>query len=216
MSAESIGLYGGTFDPVHLGHLTAASDVQQTLSLDYVQMVLSANPPHKKPPVLNADERFSLLSASVKAFPHLQADDCEIKRDGPSYMVDTLRYYRKIKPEASLLLILGMEAFNGLMSWHQWQHIIGLAHIVVTDRAGFNNELVPEIEAYAATYITKDKSTLKHLTHGKIYHQPVSALDVSATQLRQRIMDKKSVEQWLVGDCWTMIQQHDYYTALHR
>lgn len=213
MSDECISLYGGTFDPIHLGHLTAASDVHQALGLDEVRMVLSANPPHRKPPVLSADKRFSLLSASVKTFSHLQADDCEIKREGPSYMVDTLRYYRQIKPKASLLLILGVEAFNGLMSWHQWQDIIGLAHIVVTDRAGFDNDFEPIMESYVASYLTKDKSQLKQHTHGKIYFQPVSAVDVSATQIRQRIVDKKPVEQWLVKNCWEMIQQRGFYAT---
>ncbi|MEO1888481.1 MAG: nicotinate-nucleotide adenylyltransferase [Cycloclasticus sp.] len=213
MNTECIGLYGGTFDPIHLGHLTAASDVQHALALDEVRMVLSANPPHRTAPVLRADERFSLLDVSLKTFPYLHADDCEMRRDGPSYMVDTLRDYRELKPDASLLLILGMEAFNGLMSWHQWQDIIGLAHIVVTDRAGFSNEMVSAMKQHVASHITDDKSQLKQLTHGKIFYQPVSAPNISATQLRQRIKDKQSVEKWLVGDCWKMIQQQGFYTA---
>lgn len=216
MSIECIGLYGGTFDPIHLGHLGAASEVQRILELGDVRMVLSANPPHRIAPVLSAAERFLLLSESVKRLPYLHADDCEVKRDGPSYMVDTLRHWRKKYPAASLQLILGMEAFNGLMSWHQWQDILSLAHIVVTSRAGFDNDMIPKIASYVALHITEDKSQLKKLTHGKIFYQPVSAPNISATQLRQRIIDKQPVEEWLVADCWKMIHQQGFYTASNK
>ncbi|MBL4743981.1 MAG: nicotinate-nucleotide adenylyltransferase [Cycloclasticus sp.] len=207
-----MGLYGGTFDPVHFGHLKTADEVQQALDLGEVRMVLSANPPHKQQLLLSAKDRFNLLSLAVKKFPALQADDCEIKRSGPSYMIDTLRYYRQREPDKPLLLILGMEAFNGLMSWYQWGEIIRLAHIVVTDRAGFGNELAEGMQKYVSPFLTTDKSELKRLTHGKIYQLPVTQIDISATQVRQRIKSKQTVKEMLPTECWDSIFKHGFYT----
>jgi nicotinate-nucleotide adenylyltransferase len=212
MSTEFIGLYGGTFDPIHLGHLKAASEVQEKIALDEVRMVLSANPPHRSEPCLTAQQRFSLLTLAVNNFQHIEADGCEMERAGPSYMVDTLRSFRIKKPTASLVLILGMEAFNGLMSWHRWEGIIDLAHIVVTDRAGFNNHFNEELEEYVRPFLTKDKSQLKQLTHGKIYVQSVTAVDVSATKIRQRIKNKKPVNTMLTNNCLDVVRKNGFYT----
>jgi len=211
MNAKFIGLYGGTFDPIHLGHLKAASDVQQKIGLDEVRMVLSAKPPHKSVPTISATERFSLLTLAVKEFPALVADDCEMTRKGPSYMVDTLLDFRNRNPNSSLVLILGMEAFNGLLSWYRWQEIMSLAHIVVTDRAGFDNRFGQKVADYMAAFLTLDKSQLKQQTHGKIYIQPVIAVDISATQIRQRIKAKKPVQHMLTNECLDAIIKNGFY-----
>jgi nicotinate-nucleotide adenylyltransferase len=163
MKASFIGIYGGTFDPIHYGHLSAASEVQQSLALDEVRMVLSAQPPHREQPVLSANDRFSLLTLALKGYPRLLADDCEMKRTGPSYMVDTLLHYRQQMPASSVVLILGVEAFNSLTSWYRWEKIIQLAHIVITDRAGFDNQIERTLAEYVDPFLTDDKSQLKHL-----------------------------------------------------
>jgi len=211
MTAKFIGIYGGTFDPIHLGHLTAASEVRKKIGLDEVRMVLSANPPHRAIPVLSARDRFSLLRLAVNDFQNLVADSCEIDRGGSSYMVDTLLNFRQRNPNSSLVLILGMEAFNGLMSWYRWEELIGLAHIVVTDRAGFDNRFEKNINTYVAPLLTTDKSELKQRTHGKIYVQPVTAVDISATLIRQRIKDKKTVKMMLTSDCLNAINKNSFY-----
>jgi nicotinate-nucleotide adenylyltransferase len=211
MSVEFIGIYGGTFDPIHLGHLTAASEVGKEIGLDEVRMVLSASPPHRSAPVLSAEERFFLLQLAVNDFPMLVADNCEMERNGPSYMVETLLSFRQRKPNSSLVLILGMEAFNGLMSWHRWQEIINLTHIVVTNRAGFDNQFKQEVGAYVVPFLVTDKSQLKQRTHGKIYVQPVTAINISATQVRQQIKDNKSVRQMLTSDCFEAINKNGFY-----
>lgn len=215
MCAEFIGIYGGTFDPVHLGHVSAAREIQKTLQLDTVKMILSANPPHRKQPVLKAADRHQLLTLALNDEPYLEADGYEMRRLGPSYMVDTLRYFRQQKQSASLVLILGMEAFNGLKSWHQWGDIIGLSHIVVTDRAGFDNTFNQELSGYIAPYLTDDKAQLKKQTHGKIYYQPVDAVEISATDIRQCIVEgeSESVRHMLTESCWEMIQQQEFYSS---
>ena len=175
-------------------------------------MVLSARPPHRTQPIVSASDRFSLLQLALQDQPTLYADDCELKRSGPSYMVDTLLHYRKQAPESSIALILGMEAFNGLMSWHRWQDIIELAHIVITDRAGFNNQLETKLATYVEPFISTDKTQLKLLTHGKIYSQPVEPLAISATQLRQLLKNNEPVSQWVPDASLAEIQRHGFYS----
>lgn len=211
MNDGFIGLYGGTFDPIHLGHLMAASEVRQKIGLDEIRMILSSDPPHRPAPMLSAEERFSLLSLAVNDYPHLYADGCEMERDGPSYMVETLLDYKQRKPACSLVLIIGMEVFNGLMSWYRWEEIIALAHIVVTDRAGFDNRIKDKIKAYVIPFLTKDRLKLKQQTHGKVYVQSVPAVNISATQIRQRIRDHKTVQHLLTSDCWDEIDKYGFY-----
>jgi len=100
-----------------------------------------------------------------------------------------------------------------LMSWRSWEELIDLAHIVVTDRAGFHNEMEETLAKHFKRHLTKDKSQLKLLTHGKIYVQPVSAVDISATDVRRRIANKKSVKNMLANGCWEVIQENGFYTC---
>jgi len=109
------------------------------------------------------------------------------------------------------LLILGAEAFNGFMSWHRWQEILQLAHIVVTNRAGYSDQLGDQLRAYMAPFISCDKSQLKQQTHGKIYQQSVTVQDVSATEIRQRLKAREPVEQMLPDRVRESISKHGFY-----
>lgn len=208
---KAIGIYGGTFDPIHVGHIGAASDVQQALQLGEVRMVLSARPPHRQQPILSAAERFGLLQLALQDHALLKADNTEIKRQGPSYMVDTLIELRQQSPNSPLLLILGAEAFNGFMSWHRWQDILQLAHIVITNRAGYSDQLGDQLSAYIEPFISHDKSQLKQQTHGKIYQQVVTVQDVSATEIRQRLKARELVAQMLPDRVRESISHHGFY-----
>ena len=209
-----LGVYGGTFDPIHLGHISAASDVAQSLQLDEVRMLLSARPPHRQQPELSADNRFRLLQSALQEYSQLIADDSELRRQGPSYMVDTLSALRKQRAtqDSSLLLILGAEAFSSFMSWHRWDEIIKLAHIVITTRAGFSDQLGSELQEYISAFITTDKSQLKEQTHGKIYQLPVAAINISATDIRKRLKTSEPVQQLLPAKTWALIRENRFYT----
>jgi len=176
-------------------------------------MLLSSQPPHKNRPVLSALDRYNLLLLALKGNSELQADDAEMQRPGPSYMVDTLSDIRRSMLDARLMLILGMEAFNGLMSWYRWEDLLKLAHIVITDRAGFDNSMEPRLKIYTAPFLTDDKSQLVTATHGKIYHLAVQPVDISATQIRQLIKDNKPVKQWLPDDCLEEIKRRRFYAS---
>ncbi len=141
-----IGILGGTFDPIHHGHLRCAQELLQDLPLDEVRLVPCRIPPHRDTPQASAEQRLRMLKAALDGAPGLTVDDRELSREGPSYTVDTLHSLRAEFGATPLCLIVGMDAFNGLDRWHRWQELIGLAHIVVAHRPGW---LPPQAGAVA-------------------------------------------------------------------
>ena len=131
-----LAILGGTFDPVHYGHLRAADEVRKALDLPAVRLVPAALPPHREAPLTAARDRVAMLDLAVREFPGLVVDTREIARGGKSYTVDTLRELRSEQPGMPLLLVVGADAFQGLSTWHEWRSIFDLAHVVVVPRPG--------------------------------------------------------------------------------
>ena len=215
MMKRFIGVCGGTFDPVHLGHISAAKELQKALDMDELRLVLSARPPHRKTPMLSAEQRFSLLKLAVIDESNLIADDSEMLRPGPSYMVDTLAGLRKKNPQTAIALILGMEAFNSIMHWYQWERLLEMAHIVITDRAGFNNQLTDELKEFVLAHQVGDKRQLKEAAHGKIFRQNVTPIDISATQIRRLLQQGEPVKRFLSAAVCAEIQNSNMYAPVN-
>jgi nicotinate-nucleotide adenylyltransferase len=133
---KSLGLFGGTFDPIHFGHLRAALEIYQNLKLDEMRIIPCKQPPHRPIPKAAPLDRIEMVRNAVINTP-LMLDDREMHRDGPSYTVDTLMSFRREFPRASLCLLVGVDTFLGLTSWHQWEKIIQLANIMVMHRHGW-------------------------------------------------------------------------------
>jgi len=190
-----LGLLGGTFDPLHIGHLRTALDVREALALSEVHLIPNNIPAHREQPVLPAQQRFSLLETALVEVPGLVANDCEIKRGGISYMVDTLRHLRDQYASQHLCLIIGTDAYNSFCQWHQWQQILQLAHLVVMQRAGVTTMFNKELDSR----ITADVSDLEQERSGCVYVQPVCQLDVSSTALRAMMKARQSI-QFLVPE----------------
>ncbi|MBZ0070299.1 MAG: nicotinate-nucleotide adenylyltransferase [Gammaproteobacteria bacterium] len=131
-----IGVFGGTFDPIHFGHLRCAWEIAEQLELRELRMLPARLPPHRDPPLASADQRRRLLELALAGQSLLRLDTRELERDGPSYMVDTLRSLRAELGDEPVCLILGQDAFNSLDGWHRWEAIPGLAHLVVVTRPG--------------------------------------------------------------------------------
>src|SRR5690606_23896384 len=131
-----VGVFGGTFDPVHVGHLRIALELLERTGLREVRFVPAARPPHRAAPETPAAVRLSMLEAAVAGEPRFIVDRRELDRPGPSYTVDTLESLAEDFPDATLCLLLGMDAFAGLPGWHRWTALLELAHIVVADRPG--------------------------------------------------------------------------------
>ena len=190
-----IGVLGGTFDPVHFGHLRPALEVMQAIGLEQVRFLPNRIPPHRETPWLNVDNRLELLKTAISDQPGFELDQRELQREGHSYMVDTLESLRTDFSSHPVCLILGMDAFLGLKQWHQWQRIPELCHLVVTTRPGF--EMSGDfIQQLPATPVTK-ASGLFEVAAGRILLQSVTQLDISASHIRTMLAKGQSVRYLL-------------------
>jgi nicotinate-nucleotide adenylyltransferase len=193
-----VAILGGTFDPVHYGHLRLADEVRAALRLPEVRLVPAGKPPHRVPPRASAGDRVAMLEIAVREFPGLVVDTREITRGGKSYTSDTLDELRAEMPARPIALLLGADAFRGLASWHRWRSLFELAHLVVVPRPGvaIDAGLVPELAAEWAARRSDDPQVLRTRPHGAIYVQPVTAHPISSTEIRAAVArgDAKSVE----------------------
>jgi len=186
-----IGVFGGTFDPPHIGHLITAIDVRCALDLDVMLMVV-ANEPWQKASrdVTPAATRLAMVRAAVEGEPGVEASDVEIRRGGPSYTVDTLIELREREPEAELFLLLGSDAAAGLDTWQRVEELPALCTIVVVERPGSNTPL-------------PDGFTVQHVT--------VPRLEVSSTELRERAAMGRSLRHLVPDGVISLIREGDLY-----
>ena len=185
-STLPLAILGGTFDPVHYGHLRLADEVRTALALREVRLVPSGDPPHRGVPQASERNRVAMLELAVREFPGLVVDPREIARGGKSYTVDTLRDLRAEMPRTPLALLLGADAFRGLPSWHRWTELFALAHLIVVPRPGVaTGTKLPNVLAreWNARRI-EDAQVLRSQAAGSIYVQPVAAQPISSTAIR--------------------------------
>lgn len=207
-----IGILGGTFDPVHFGHLRTALDVQQYLSLSEVRFIPCGEPPHREKPLATPLQRLAMVRAAIAGQEKFTADDREIRRGGPSYMVDTLASLKKDFQNESLCLMLGTDAFNGLEKWHRWQEIFELANIVVMQRPAFMGQpLVNELLLAKLKQRVLTAESFQKTIQGGICFIPVTQLDISATAIRQQYQQGKDIQFFLPDSVLTLIRQQNIY-----
>ncbi|MCK5394353.1 MAG: nicotinate-nucleotide adenylyltransferase [Gammaproteobacteria bacterium] len=206
-----IGIFGGTFDPIHYGHIKPALSVKQTLNLTQIRFIPNGIPPHRTVPWLNAEQRLSLLQTALKKYPDVVIDQRELHRDGPSYMIDTLQSLKKDYPDTDICLIVGMDAFFGITRWHQWKQLFDLCHLVVTTRPGFEQDTIAERMSaddyrFLASRMTRDVKALTPRETGKILLQSVPQLDISSTQIRAKLLDGEDVSQWMPVEAYQKLR----------
>lgn len=195
-----IGIFGGTFDPVHFGHLRTALEVADALSLGEVRFVPCRVPPHRGQPRATPEDRLAMLRLALEGSdPRFRIDDREMRREGPSYMVDTLASMRGETPEQSLCLIVGLDAFQGIPAWHRWREIFKLAHVVVMQRP-FEPEFAEALERTLEERLVQKRAMLQARLAGSICFEEVSQLAISASRIRELVRLGKST-QYLLPDC---------------
>ena len=183
MSAGVLGVLGGTFDPVHYGHLRAADAVRRALDLDAVRIVPVGDPPHRAAPVATASQRVAMIDLALPEFPGLVLDTREVARTGKSYTVLTLEELRREAPQRGLALIVGMDAFAGLPTWHRWRELFDLAHVVVVTRpqADLGDALSGPLAEEWARRHTEDRRRLESSPAGAIFALPIPPQPISAS-----------------------------------
>jgi len=207
-----IGVFGGTFDPVHFGHLRPLLEVQQALSLDEVRLIPSFIPPHRDAPGASAEQRLAMLGLAVAETPGFVIDQRELQRSGPSYTVDTLQSLRdELGEHKSICLIMGLDAFAGLDSWYQWQRLIELAHIVVMQRPGGQLAKTGAVAELVERRQALDVAELQQQPSGRVYFQSVTQLEISATAIRELVAHGQDVRFLLPDSVRHYIETHGLY-----
>jgi nicotinate-nucleotide adenylyltransferase len=201
-----IGILGGTFDPIHYGHLRTALDVQQALGLEEIRLIPLRDPPHRAQPHSTPEQRLEMTRAAAQNEPLFRVDERELQREGKSYSVDTLRSLRaELGPALPLCLLVGTDAFKGFPSWHQPEEILKLAHLVVMQRPG---------EPHPAIYsehTLSDPQALRQRPAGSVYYLTVTQLQISATAIRKMVHQGKSPRFLLPESVLAIIERDRLY-----
>jgi len=184
---KPIAIFGGTFDPIHYGHLRTAFEMLQALRFAEVRFIPSGDPPHRGKTFATADLRLEMVRVAVQEQPGFAVDDCELMRDGPSYTIDTLSSIREEHQDTSLGLIVGMDAFLGLTTWYRWDEILDLAHIVVAHRPGWRAPDIGELGELITAHGTHRVDDLHENRHGYIHIHAVTQLEIASTEIRDLI-----------------------------
>ena len=207
-----IGILGGTFDPIHFGHLRPALDMQQALGFEELRLLPCRQPPHRDQPHATPEQRLTMLQLATLGENGLSIDERELRRDGPSYMIDTMLSLRaELGDEYSLALLIGMDALHGLDRWQRWRELVDLCHLVVATRPGWS---VPQRGAVADLVRERqvaDAALLRELPAGKLMFCPVTALDISASCIRALVADGKSARYLLPDAVLEYIQMTGLY-----
>lgn len=207
-----IGLLGGTFDPIHYGHLRIALEAKEILNLSEVRFIPCRQPPHRGEPAATARQRVDLLRLAVNGMPGFITDTRELERSGPSYMVDTLASLQAELGGAPLCLILGWDAFLGLPGWHRWQNLLDYAHLVVVPRPG--TSIPPHGELAALAERRRCEPEQLRLTQaGCIGFLAMSQLDISATRIRALLRTGRDPRYLLPDAVLEFIRQTGLYLS---
>lgn len=215
--SEPLGLFGGTFDPVHFGHLRLAEESISHLGLAGVRWIPAGQPPHRGTPQVTAEQRLQMVLRSTAENAHFSVDASEVEAAAPSYTVHTLERLRaELGPAQSLVLLVGADAFAGLSTWHRWREIFALSHIAVSHRPGFPveasslpHELATEFNDRRLT----DPASLKNAAAGGIVTFAMTQLAISATQIRKLLSNGKSARYLLPDPVLDYINLHQLYKS---
>ncbi len=209
---KAIGILGGTFDPIHNGHLRMALELYEALDLSKVHIVPTHLPVYRKQPVASPQHRIAMVKCAVAGEPALIGDDREINRDGPTYTIDTLLEMRKQMPDTPLCLLVGIDAFLGFPSWHRWKEILDYAHIIVAHRphyhippSGMVVDLIKKHKQHEIAFIHENLA-------GGILLRPITALEISATDIRKQIAMGRNPRYLLPDAVYDYINQHGIYS----
>jgi nicotinate-nucleotide adenylyltransferase len=199
----TIGLLGGTFNPIHFGHLRIAETLSEALRLDEVRFIPAANPPHKVMPLVSAKARAKMVEIAIRDNPLFQLDTQELNRPGHSYTVDTLLSLRAaLGNEVSLVLLMGSDAFSNLHTWHRYTDILQLCNIALVQRLPTEEQALPlakELDDLMRVHFSDNVSDVSIKPHGVITVQAMAPLAITSTDLRERLRQKMSA-RYLMPD----------------
>ena len=216
-----IGIFGGTFDPIHYGHLRLAQELATGFELEQVRFIPAGHPPHRGEPAVSSRQRLEMVRLAIAGNAAFALDEREIFKQGPCYTVDTLAELRgELGEQQPVALLLGADAFLGLTTWHDWQALFELAHIVVAHRPGFPQvawaDNMPEpLKRALRQRQQNDAGALRATPAGGIFAHTITALDISATYIRNSLQAGNSPRYLLPDAVLDYIRTHNLYTRGH-
>jgi len=184
---KPIGIFGGTFDPIHYGHLRSAFELLQALDFAEVRFIPCSDPPHRGVTYASAAQRYELVEIALAGQDGFVADDRELRRSGPSYTIDTVSALREEFPDHPLGLIIGMDAFIGLATWHRWDEILDYAHIIVAHRPGWKAPDIGVLGELIMEYGTHRVDDLHANRSGLVHIHAVTQLEIASTEIRELV-----------------------------
>jgi len=210
-----LGILGGTFDPIHLGHLRVAEEISEKLHLEKLFLIPSAVPPHKgTKPVTPFEHRFAMTQLAAQESPKFEALDLEGHRQGFSYSVETLReLHQTFGPDPVLYFIIGMDAFLEIKTWKEYERLFDYAHFVVITRPGSpSRELEPFLLSLDIGFTRSDEEGIfLHPSGNKVLCEETTHMDVSSTQIRERVLEKKSIRFLVLESVRSYIIEKELY-----
>ena len=207
-----VALFGGTFDPVHFGHLRAALEAAEQLAASELRLVPAGEPPHRDAPVAAAAHRLAMLRCAAKAHPGFRVDDREVRRAGPSWMVDTLAELRAEVGPVPLVLCIGQDAANDLDRWRDWRRLFELAHLAVLHRPDARGHYRAALKQEMRQRRADDARALRSTPAGRVVSLAVTPLDISATAIRDLVARGRSPAFLLPDPVADYIRDHGLYT----
>ena len=182
-----IGIFGGTFDPIHYGHLRSAFEMLQALEFAEVRFIPCSDPPHRGVTYASAEQRYELVEIAIAGQDGFVADDRELRRGGTSYTIDTVCALREEFPDHPLGLIIGMDAFLGLATWHRWDEILDHAHIIVAHRPGWKAPDIGVLGELIMEHGTHRVDDLHATRNGLVHIHAVTQLEIASTEIRELV-----------------------------
>lgn len=209
----AVGVFGGTFDPVHYGHLRSALELVEHLQLRQLRLMPCAVPPHREDPACSAAHRAAMVELAVAGEPRLACDGRELEREGASYTVDSLiELRRELGEGCSLCLVMGCDAVLGITTWHRWQELLDRAHVVVIARPGWQLPVAGPVADWLRRHRLADPLELHRRTAGGILIEELRPLAISSTEIRRLLAAGQSPRYLLPQAVLDYIQTHDLYS----
>ena len=200
-----IGIYGGSFDPVHLGHLKTATSLKTELQLDHLFLLPCCEPVHKVGLKYSSNDRLKMLNLAVDNFSTLEIDSREINRGGGSYMIDTLCELKQIYKDEPICLIIGMDSYLKIKTWKDWQEFSKLVHMVILQRQGF--DLIDS--SLGSFQTTKEVQQLKLESNGLLYFSNCPKINISSSDVRGRIATNQNLDDLLPKSVINFLRLHE-------
>ena len=208
---DYIGVFGGSFDPIHKGHIESLKSVTEQLNLSKVLVIPNKVSPLKDLSVASSLEKIKMLEIAFKDFKEIEIEDYELKKEGPSFMIETLQHLnKKLGKKKHFLLIIGEDSFQSFNRWKNYQHIVKMTSILVMNRPGLNNDLTTKAIELHQDYIENTYGD-NNFKKGKIYFIKIKPNPASSTLIRENIDDQSVLSEGLDDDVLKYLKEQKIY-----